>query len=392
MTVINVLHLSSSEVFGGNEEHIRVCAKYADAPAFNVRVACPDGDFADVLHEQDIQRLPLNIKSKFSLSFALQIARLVREKNIHIVHSHNRRTDFYAYLSHFFCKPRAFVTTVHDRVDAGVSTKAAMMHAYLLRSFFSAVYCVSKATREQVIKFSGCPPEKVFAVTNGIDLNKFKGLETTDAAAKKKELGIAVHMPVVGMLARMRDANFTKKAQPVFLRAAAEVLRKQKDVQFVVAGLSDEPRLKLETLCDKIGIRHAVRLLGHRKDALEMLSCFDVFVLPSSYEGLPRTLADAMALGRPVLATNVDGVPELVSDGENGLLVPAGNSKKMAGAIFDYLEHPQKAQAFGARAKEYVFSHFTHEMMLSQFESFYRQMLGEKVKRNVTEVPHLLNQ
>lgn len=392
MTAINILHLSSSEVFGGNEEHIRVCAKYADASKFNVCVACPDGDFADRLREQNMERLPLNIKSKFSLFCALEIAKIVKERNIHIVHSHNRRTDFFAYLSHFFSAPSAFVTTVHDRVDAGASGISASFHMYLLRSFFNAVYCVSRATRGQVIKFSRCVPGKVFAVTNGMDLSRFSGVERMNVVEKKKDLGLAEDKPVVGMLARMRDVNFAKKAQPVFLRAAAEVLKIKKDAQFVVAGLSDEPRITLQSLCDELGISHAVRLLGYRKDALETLSCFDVFVLPSSYEGLPRTLADAMLLGKPVVATNVDGIPELVRDGENGLLVPAGDFKKMAEAVLDYLEYPKKAKEFGARAMEFVSENFSHEKMVSQFEFYYGQLLGGEVKRNVAEVPHLLNQ
>lgn len=392
MTAINILHLSSSEVYGGNEEHVRICAKYADTEKLNIYVACPEGDFSDVLREQNIARLPMEMKSKFSFSCVRQIAKIVKEKNIHIVHSHNRRTDFFAYLSSFFCKPRAFATTVHDRVDAGVNAKTALLHAYILRSFFNTVYCVSQATRVQVIKFSGCAPEKVHAVTNGIDLNKFKGYEISDVTAKKKELGMTTNKLAVGMLARMRDKNFRKKAHPVFLRAAAAVLKKREDVQFVVAGVSETPRAALEKLCHELGISNSVCFLGITRDALGVLSCYDVFVLPSSYEGMPRTLADAMALGKPVVATQVDGVPELVHDGENGLLVPPADKDAMSEAILFLLEHPERAHEFGMKARERIFSSFGHERMVSQFETFYLQLTGEMVKGNVTEVPHLLNQ
>ncbi len=388
MRTIRILHLSSSDVFGGNEEHIRVCAKYADPEVMNAAVACPEGDFADVLQKGKLRRHPLNMTSKLALSCALKIARIVRENHFDIVHSHNRRTDFFAYLSSFFCAPRAFVTTVHDRVDvAGALSK--FMHERLLRSFFRNIYCVSQKTREQVIAFSKCAPEKVHAITNGTDLSKLK--LKSGAAEKKKELGIPRDKKVAGMMARMRGANFEKKAHPEFFRAAARELEKRKDVLFVIAGEEEKPRNELKKLCHELKITGDVLFLGPRKeDSLEVISCYDIFVLPSSYEGMPRTLSEAMGIGKAVVATNVDGVPELVKDGENGILVPAGNHEEIAEAVLDYLEHPQKAEKFGARAKEHVFSRFNHEMMVSQLCSHYARIAAVPTDKKSNELSHLL--
>lgn len=373
MNPIRVLHLSSSEVFGGNEEHIRVCAKYAAQEKCKVIVACPEGDFSDVLQKENIQSFPLTMTSKFSLACAARIAKLVKKNHVDIVHSHNRRTDYFAFLSSFLCNPRAFVTTVHDRVDAG-SSLSLFLHAWLLRSFFKKIYCVSQKTREQVLAFSRCAPHKAFAITNGTDINKLD--LAVDVNAKKKELGIPPDKKVVGMLARMRDANFEKKAHPLFLRAAGEVLKKRDDVLFVVAGEEEKPRRALQKLCDALGIRNHVLFLGPRKnDSLEVMACYNIFVLPSSYEGMPRSLSEAMGLGKAVVATQVDGVPELVKDGENGKLVPPENAHEMAEAVLFFLENQKRAEAFGARAREHIFSNFGHAQMVSQIESVYKELV-----------------
>jgi glycosyltransferase involved in cell wall biosynthesis len=192
----------------------------------------------------------------------------------------------------------------------------------------------------------------------------------TDAdPSVRAELGIPAGAPLVGTVGRL-DAQ---KAPLDFVRMAAKVAERHPDTRFVMVGegeLADEAR----ALAGRLGV--TLLLTGFRPDAARVASAFDVYVVSSLYEGVGRGVTEAMASGRPVVATAVDGVVDLVSPGATGLLAPARVPEELAEGVCWMLEHPVEAAAIGAQARARVRLLFTRERMCAALDDVYSRLLG----------------
>ena len=176
--------------------------------------------------------------------------------------------------------------------------------------------------------------------------------------------------PVVSIVARLQAV----KAHRVFLESARKVLRKRPDARFWIAG-DGELRGKLETLTSQLGLTSAVSFLGYRNDIPNVLASSDVVVCASSYESFCRAAFEALALGRPVVATSVGGLPEILRDGETGVLVPPGDPESMAAAILRLLGDRELAHRLGEAARKFVRERYTVEAQASAMAALYREAL-----------------
>ncbi len=204
-------------------------------------------------------------------------------------------------------------------------------------------------------------------VYSGIDLQKFFSVKI-DRERKLKELGADPSLPVVGTVACFKP----QKAPRDFVKMAAEVLR-QTPAQFMVVG---EGTLKKEAeeLAEKLGIRDKIRFLGWRNDVEEVVATFDVFVLTSLWEGLPRVIPEAMAEGKPVVASAVDGNREAVLDGITGFLVPPGEPGAFAERVVQLLRDRELREKMGkeGRKRAEIFS-------VEKMENAYIELLKELI-------------
>jgi glycosyltransferase involved in cell wall biosynthesis len=167
------------------------------------------------------------------------------------------------------------------------------------------------------------------------------------------------------------------KGHPVFLHAAAKVAARIPDVAFLALGDETPPRgyrQSLERLATDLGVRERVRFLGWRDDVREVLWAADVLVLPSLAEGLPLVVLEAMACGRPVIATSVNGVPEAVVDGVSGLLIPPGDAAGLATSIERLLLDPELAREMGVRGRLRVEEQFSLGRFLARVEALYAEV------------------
>ena len=172
--------------------------------------------------------------------------------------------------------------------------------------------------------------------------------------------------PLIGTIARLHR----QKGVVFLLRAAAAMLAGHPEGRVIVVGggeLEDDLRRKAR----KLDVERRFLLLGERTDALEILSRLDVFVLPSLWEGLPLVLIEAAALGKPIVATSVDGSREIITDGETGLLVPAGDPAALAAAVRRLLGDPDLAVRLGKTARASIPPRFTLEAMIADYADLY---------------------
>jgi glycosyltransferase involved in cell wall biosynthesis len=221
---------------------------------------------------------------------------------------------------------------------------------------------------------------KRFGVNSGIMSNDkvtviYNGIPTPEPVKTGREeicreLGIDPENKIVGTLARFEP----QKGLHYLFEAAALVRQTRQDVVYMIAG--DGPlRGELEEQVEKLGLDGTVRFIGWRKDCEAILNCMDIFCMPSLWEAMPFTLIEAMAMGKPIVASNIDGNPEVIVDGQTGILVPSADSAALAAGLLKILDDPEQMKAIGQAGRERYHQHFTAEIMVERFEDLIKELV-----------------
>jgi glycosyltransferase involved in cell wall biosynthesis len=241
----------------------------------------------------------------------------------------------------------------------------------------SALVVVSSVLKETGLREGIGVPEQYATIYSGIELAEF-GRPGLDGAAKRAELGIPAGVPVVGTVGRLSS----QKNPEDLLIAARTVIQRMPDVRLLIVG--DGPlRARVEESARIMGISGNVLFTGIRHDVPDLMASLDVFVLSSLWEGLPRVIPQAMAAGKPVVCTNVDGNAEAVRDGVNGLLVRPKDPDALADAILQLLRNPGLARQMGVEGRKRV-AMFSADRMMEDIEVLYQKLLTKVSGRAVT--------
>jgi glycosyltransferase involved in cell wall biosynthesis len=212
------------------------------------------------------------------------------------------------------------------------------------------------------------PPERILVIHNGVDVRSF----SLPRGAFRRSEGIPAECTVITTVGRLD----TQKGLPYLLEAAELVTRGHPEVRFLVVG--EGPRRgDLVRHRDRLGLTERVWFLGFRTDVPQILADSDVFVLPSLWEGLPIALLEAMAAGLPVVATDVPGVTEVVTDGETGLVVPGKDVGALAGALSRLLDDPDLRLGLARAGRRKVEEEFGWEKVVATTMSLYERLLRE---------------
>jgi glycosyltransferase involved in cell wall biosynthesis len=233
-----------------------------------------------------------------------------------------------------------------------------------------AVTAVCGAVAESVARDYGLPRERVQVVPNGADLPE-ESIEWPVARELRLSLGAGLLKPLWVCAARLEE----QKGHGVLLEAAADLHGRGVDFLLALAG-DGSLRGALEARVAELGLERQVRFLGHVESIGPLLLAADLCVLPSLWEGLPLVLLEAMARGRPVLASAVGGVPETLEDGVHGRLVPPGDAAALARVLEEMKQRPDAARQMGMRAAERVRQHYTWPRVVESFEAVYDEVLG----------------
>lgn len=269
----------------------------------------------------------------------------------------------YAILAARFARPGALVATAHLYVEASLSARARLQQRVLSRQV-DRYLAVSGAVKKELVAKLGWPENRIEVVHNGVILPA--DLLQPDQALRRNLTG-GGGGAVVLVPARLT----TQKGQSVLLRAAPAVA----GANFVFAG--DGPdRAALAALASELGIDDRVTFLGRRRDVPKLIAAADVVVLPSWYEGLPLAVLEAMAAGRPVIASRLPGVQEIITEGADGVLFEPGDPADLARAIGDVLTNPSEARRLGAAARQTVAGRFSAGAMGDQVGQVYAALLG----------------
>ena len=236
----------------------------------------------------------------------------------------------------------------------------------LLYPQFDHMVALAETHKQYLTSVKHISAQKIAVVHNGVDLDLFE--DPVDTAVLRSNLEIPEGAQIVGIVAGLRRW----KAHDMFLKAAATVLTDAPNTFFVIAGDGPE-RSRLEEMAQCLGIQERTRFLGTVDNVPTLLRAFDLSALSSNHEALPITLLEAMAAARPVVATDVGSVCEIVEDGVNGLLVLSGDTDQFAAAMLRILKNPDLARRFGEAGRKTVEEKFTVERMVRRYETLFTE-------------------
>jgi len=374
VTPARVVHVAESAGWAGGERYLLALATELDRKRFELAVVVPGpGPLVERLHALDVEtaRVPLDARLVSPAAF-LGLVRALERLRPAIVQSHGARSNVYTRLAARYAGVPVVLSTVHNSLFdydvPGWRRTLYVLAERLTSPLADRIVAVSAAIARDLVERYGIAAARTVVVRNGIDAWAFR--PTREPAAVRADLGVAGGRRVVVMAGRMTP----QKGWDVLLEAAARLAAARSDLAWVLVG--DGPlRPALTRRAAELAV--AAHFTGARADMADVLGCADVVVLASRSEGLPFTLLEAMALGKPVVATRVGGVPEVVEEGRSGRLVPREDPAALATAIADVLEAPAAA-AMGARGRARVEAAFTLDGMVRALEGVYLAALDAR--------------
>lgn len=369
MKKISVLHLVEDLKIGGAERVIANIAEGLDKQNFKVSVWCVarGGEIADELKEKGVDVRILGILNYYNPFNILKLARLLRKAQPDIVHTNG----YFASVIGRLAAKRAGLSVLINHVHStywNYRKRHIAIEKYLSH-FTQKIICCSKAVEDFVTHYEGITPAKITVIYNGVEKNQFSTRENTSSA--KAHLGIDSGEPVVGTVSSLTP----HKGHEYLLQAAALISNRFPLVKFLIVG-EGSLRENLERQAKSLNLTSSLIFTGTRKNIPELLSAMDIFVLPScTREGLGISIIEAMAAEKPVVATDIGGIPEVVKNGESGLLVPPRNPEALAKAMLELLHNPRKAKAMGKKGRKIFKEKFTSNRMLSEIEALYVSLI-----------------
>ena len=240
---------------------------------------------------------------------------------------------------------------------------------FVYRALCDVVITTGESIRDHLIREVGLPRAKVRSIPTGIDVSRFDP-HKADARRVREGFGLAPDVPLVGIVATLRDW----KGHRFFLQAMAKVRERLPAVRGLIVG--DGPqRRNITRWLDELHLNETVILAGQREDVPDILASLDVVVSASTgSEGVPQVLLQALAMERPVVASPVGGVPEVIRNGETGTVVPAGDSSRLAEAITAVLRDPAPFKAWARTGGQWVRERWTLGHMLDELEGVYARL------------------
>lgn len=359
------LHIDTARSWRGGQNQVLVTVMGMRAAGHRAMlVAHADGELRRRA-EEGLDFLPLAPRTEMDLSAAWRLSRAIKQLRPDIVHAHDPHGVAMAALAlSMSTQPKRARLVAARRVDFRLKGNALSRWKYDQVDRF---ICASDAIRE-ILLADGVAASRAVTVHEGIDLGH---VVAAPPAALHEEFWLPHGSPIVGNVA----ALVPHKGQRHFVEAAALVVREVPDARFVIAG-EGELRPTLEHLIKHLNLEKHVILAGFRPDVLSLHKAFDVFVMSSITEGLGTSLLDAMACGRPIVATTAGGMPEVVQDGQTGILVPPRNDRAMADALITLLKDPALRDRMGAAGLALANARFSAERMVADTLLAYRDLVG----------------
>jgi len=380
MADIRLLELRNTYKWGGGpDKTILLSAERHNQKRVEVVVAyvrgADDREFriADKARARNLVFYDITERGKFDFRVLRSLRDIILRHDINLIHGHDYKSDFFAYLLRRWLPERriALVSTAHAWVMLGLRGELYRRLDLWLMRRFDHLIAVSHATKNEMVD-AGIPPDLISVIHNAIDTEAWSPRQAT--LTLREELGLNSAFPVVGYVGRIMP----EKDLETWLRAAAVVAQQYPKSQFVLVGEGRDGNTlgQLKQLAETLGIADRVHFPGYRENLLPVYATFDFFVLSSRREGLPNSILEAMAMGVPVVTTDVAGAKELVLDSQTGYVLPQGDVQGIAHALLRLAGNETLTHHMGPAGRRRVEQEFSFTHRLQCIEELYAKVLG----------------
>ncbi|MBA4394251.1 MAG: glycosyl transferase family 1 [Desulfobacca sp.] len=369
-----VMFVVTSLIIGGAERQLVQLLKHLSKKDFEPLVVClkEPGVLAEELSQLNIPVYSRLLSHKYDLRVLPRLISIIRKEKVHILWARSLGDKlFWGRLAGKLAGVPVIVASIHFMGVKGQRKSIIGPLNKSLTSITDRIIVVSENQKRYLIEEEGLPPGKMVVVFNGIDLGVFK--PKRDSKEMKNHLDIPEDYSVVGQTAKLRP----EKGHRLLLQAAKLVLEQKQKVIFLLIGDGPE-RPALEEACRGLGLSANVRFLGDRKDLPDLINILDIGTLSSPMETFPNALLEYMALSKPVIAPDIGGVPEIITDGIEGLLFPPNEADSLAEKLLDLISNPKKSRKMGAEGARRVGNFFSMEMSVKKIEQLFFSVLSEK--------------
>ena len=366
---IKILYAIPRLAKGGTEKHLLQLAEYIDKEKFDVTICClfEPGDIVKDINSSNFNLICLNRKNIYDLRILFDLYRLIRKERYDIVHSY---LFAFHYLALIPSKIAGIPVTLSSRRELATWKK---LHHILLENignlFVDKVVACSEAAKRFALQNENLKSNKIATLYNGIDLNKFSPRKKDSETINK--LGFQDTDKVIGMVSNLSSV----KDHKTLLNAIVEIKKAYPEIKCVLVG-DGYMRGDLVRHVDRLKLNENVCFLGSREDIYKILSIMDIFVLTSLMEGLPNAVLEAMACGLPVVATKVGGIPEIIENGRNGILLEPKDHQSLALALITLIEDFSLRKEMGVIGRKIIEQKFSLERMVNDYERLYTEILN----------------
>jgi len=383
---LGVCHIISGDLWAGAEVQVATLlrALVKDRRIELSAIVLNRGRLADEIASMGIALQVIPENEKGFRAIVQEACQFIASRKIEIIHSHRYKENLIAAWASRRCKVPHLVRTQH-----GLPEPQRRFRALRHGSILALDYFIARWATDRIISVSGemsrhlaksLPSSKIVTIPNGLDTELIRSSLSRDEA--KSRLGIPPNCPVIGTAGRLEPV----KRLDIFLRTAAVLIHEtpsalgeeatdRRHTRFVIAGEGREGA-SLRELTGSLGLGASTVFLGHRDDLPDVLRAFDLLVISSDHEGLPMVLLEALALGVPVVARPVGGIPEVIQNGENGILVNSADPRVLADAIVAVLSDRGLSARLAERGIKSVQEKFDAAMSAARVAELYLSLCG----------------
>lgn len=362
---IRVLHIDTGKTWrGGQQQAFYLHKELVDKKIFSIMICNTNSKLSDRCKEAGLPSISVNMIGEADIIASFKIAKICKKEKINIVQCHSSHAQSIGLVAKYFYSKVKLLAV--RRVDFHIRNNKLSLLKYNSNKV-DKIICVSEAIKKILIE-DKVKVEKLITIHDGIDINKFRRRDK-DFDLRKIHSIDKNHI-IVGTVA----AFVGHKDYPNLINAAKIVLDKIKNVTFLFVGVGPL-KTEIENLVVNFGLINKIIFTGFRENIKDYLLGFDIFVLSSKLEGLGTSILDAQASGVPVIATNTGGIPEIIENNTNGILVEPENNSKLAYAIIDLIVNSSKREYISKNARVSV-NTFSIENNVNKYVNLYEGMLG----------------
>lgn len=381
---MKVVHVDTEKTWrGGEAQLLHLCRGLRKKGHEMIIAAPPRSALSEKASAEGFKVKEISMRGELDPGAVFALAGLLRQERPDVLHLHTSHAVALGSLAALIKRPP--VVIAHRRVD--FSTKNNPFRRWKYQGVVDCIISISQGIKD-VLVADGLQADKITIIHSAIDAEAFDpGLspngfleELNNKYGLVENVGATGRSPLLGIVAHLAD----HKGHKYLIAAIPYILEAFPSTRLLIAG-DGELRHDLEAQVRALGVERSVHFLGYRRDVPQILAALDLFVLSSHLEGLCTSLMDAMAMKKPLVATRVGGVPEVVEEWVNGLLVPAKDPQALAQAVITLLKDPARRKAMGEAGRKIVEEKFHVDIMVNKTEELYMELLRQKSKQKGVE-------